>query len=133
MGFAKIRGQLRSRVGRRVCFGAPKDVAAKSGGAALGVVMDEAWADKRINIASPHQQPCKKGRHCWGDYSFCSQLIEWDEPTEDGLHSIRLAYYRRRCGEDWWEFAGQDDCDFKMRNDATSPGDHIEAHRLVQC
>jgi len=39
----------------------------------------------------------------WGDYSFCSQLIKWDS----GEYSIRLAYYRRRIGEDWWEFASQ--------------------------
>lgn len=39
----------------------------------------------------------------WGDYSFCSQLIEWDT----GERSVRLAYYRRRAGEDHWEFASQ--------------------------
>ncbi len=39
----------------------------------------------------------------WGDYSFCAQLIQWD----NGEHGIRLAYYRRRVGEDWWEFASQ--------------------------
>jgi hypothetical protein len=41
--------------------------------------------------------------HDWGDYSFASQLIRWDS----GEHSIRLAYYRRRTGENHWEFASQ--------------------------
>jgi hypothetical protein len=41
--------------------------------------------------------------HDWGDYSFASQLIRWD----NGTHTIRLAYYRRRTGEDHWEFASQ--------------------------
>lgn len=107
MGFAKIKGNLSTRIGRRVRFGAPKDVAAKNGGAALGTIIDEVWADKRINSLPPHRHPCKRGSYCWGDYSFCSQLIQWDEPSEDGEISIRLAYFRRRCGENCWEFAGQ--------------------------
>lgn len=105
MGFARIKGELPSRIGRPVRFGAPQDVKKKQGGAAFGVVEDEVWADEAINRSRPHASNCR--RHCWGDYSFCSQLIRWNEPSEDGQYSIRLAYYRRRCGENWWEFAGQ--------------------------
>jgi hypothetical protein len=47
--------------------------------------------------------PCKYASECWGDYSFCGQLIKWNDNT----HSIRLAYYRRRCGDDCWEYASQ--------------------------
>lgn len=105
MSFAKIKGELTSRKGQTVRFGAPQDVHKKQGSAAHGKIIDEVWADERINRSQPHKQSCRK--HCWGDYSFCSQLIKWNNPTEDGEHSIRLAYYRRRCGEDWWEFASQ--------------------------
>src|SRR5437763_15197610 len=115
MGFAKIKGNLTSRQGRRVKFGAPQDVQAKEGGAARGTVVDDVWADETLNSSPMHKNPCDRGIHCWGDYSFFSQLIEWDEPSTDGKHSIRLGYWRRRCGEDHWEFAGQmtvtSDCD----------------------
>lgn len=105
MGFAKTPGELTTRIGKRVRFGAPRDVLEKQGGAAQGVIVDEVWVDEAINRSRPHPQSCRV--HCWGDYSFCAQLIKWDEPSEDGSHSIRLAYYRRRCGEDWWEYASQ--------------------------
>jgi hypothetical protein len=107
MGFAKIKGNLSSRVNRPVRFSAPQDVEAKKGKPVHGAIEDEVWANESINNSPVHRQPCKRGSHCWGDYSFCSQLIRWNEPSEDGLYSIRLAYYRRRCGEDYWEFAGQ--------------------------
>ena len=100
MGFAKIKGQLTPRIGCRVRFGAPKDVEAKGGRASYGEVGDEVWADPEINV-SPPRNP--KTAHDWGDYSFCAQLIKWDEEN----YSIRLAYYRRRAGEDFWEFASQ--------------------------
>jgi len=73
----------------------------KGGIAGQGVILDEVWAYPEINESTPHSQPCDQ--HCWGDYSFCSQLIRWN----DDSHSIRLAYYRRRCGEDFWEYASQ--------------------------
>jgi len=103
MGFAKIQGNLTSRKRCRVRFGAPKDVSERGGKAAFGTIIDEVWADPEINMAPPHTQPCDKGAECWGDYSFSSQLIEWD----DGWHSIRLGYHRRRCGENCWEYAAQ--------------------------
>jgi hypothetical protein len=100
MGFARIRGKLTSRIGTRVRFGAPRDVAAIGGAAGLGTVVDEVWAVPEINDAPsrPAGDP-----NDWGDYSFCAQLIKW----ESGEHSIRLAYYRRRAGEDHWEYASQ--------------------------
>jgi len=100
MEFAKINVELTSRIGRRVRYGRPKDVQQAGGKAASGTIIDEVWADPEIN-----KKPSRPGRDSndWGDYSFCSQLIKWD----DGWYSIRLAYYRRRCGEDRWRFASQ--------------------------
>jgi len=101
MSFAKIHGHLTSRIGRPVNFGPPQDVLQKGGSGGAGTIIDEVWADQAINTAPVHEQLC--GNWCWGDYSFCSQMIEWD----DGRRMIRLAYYRRRCGEDFWTFASQ--------------------------
>jgi hypothetical protein len=103
MGAAKIRGKLTSRIGRPTHFGAPRDVKQKGGKEGYGRIIDEVWTDETLNDSEPHQRPCHWGAECWGDYSFCSQLIEW----VDGTRSIRLAYYRRRCGEDHWEYASQ--------------------------
>ncbi len=100
MGFAKIKGHLTSRIGCRVRFGAPKDVEVKGGSAGYGVIVDEVWADPEINLSSP-RVPEHNGD--WGDYSFCAQLIKWDGEE----YTIRLAYYRRRASEDFWEFASQ--------------------------
>lgn len=100
MGFAKIKGKLTSRKGNRVRFGAPKDVQRGGGGALCGTIEDEVWADENINT-SPAR--AATGAHDWGDYSFFAQRIKCD----DGRYLIRLGYYRRRAGEDWWEFAGQ--------------------------
>lgn len=100
MGFAKIRGNLTSRIGCRVRFGAPRDVDARGGPSTHGEIVDEVWAEPSINT-SPAR--ALDHDHDWGDYSFVSQLIRWD----DGRHTIRLAYYRRRAGEDYWEYASQ--------------------------
>jgi hypothetical protein len=102
MGLAKIKGSLTSRIGSPVRYGAPKDVHDKGGKARYGIIVDEIWANPNIN-ESPPRKPSHP--HDWGDYSFCAQLIKWDGEDED--HAIRLAYYRRHFGEDWWEFAGQ--------------------------
>jgi len=103
MGWARIKGNLTSRIGCQVSFGAPKDVLEKGHGGISGEIIDEVWAYPDENTKPPHEKPCRIGDGCWGDYSFCSQLIRW--PT--GEHAIRLAYYRRRCGEDHWEYASQ--------------------------
>jgi hypothetical protein len=100
MGWAKIRGQLPSRIGQRVRFGAPQDVQRAGGEHGTGVIVDEVWADAEINT-SPSRP--SKGTGDWGDYSFFAQRIKW----HGGGHLIRLGYYRRRAGEDFWEFAGQ--------------------------
>jgi hypothetical protein len=83
MGFARIKGQLTSRIGRSVRFGPPQDVRTKGGAALQGTIVDEVWADPEINYAPPHKQPCDT--HCWGDYSFCSQLIKWSDGTHTYL------------------------------------------------
>ena len=100
MSFAKIKGNLTSRIGRQVGFGAPKDVGAKGGTPISGIIVDEVWATPEINT-SPAKKP--ENKDDWGDYSLCAQLIKWGENN----HSIRLAYYRRRAGEDHWEYAAQ--------------------------
>jgi len=100
MSFAKIKGELTSRIGRPVRFGAPQDVETKGGEAGYGVIVDEVWADPEVNSSSPR---VSEHPGDWGDYSFCAQLIKWGE----GEFSIRLAYYRRRAGEDYWTFASQ--------------------------
>jgi hypothetical protein len=96
---------LTSRIGRRVRYGVPGDVRAKGGAGPCGWVVDEVWAEPRINRSNPHTRRCEYGRHCWGDYSLCAQLIEWDAAWDPP--QIRLAYYRRRCGENHWTFASQ--------------------------
>src|SRR5205823_13890989 len=103
MGFARIKGNLETRKGRRVRFGAPKDVRERGGSAFFGTIIDDVFSHPEINSASPHSQPCPKGIECRGDYSFSSQLIKWD----NGKYAIRLGYHRRRCGEDYWEYAAQ--------------------------
>ncbi len=100
MGFAKIKGELTSRIGRRVRFGAPGDVRQSGGKPGYGTIIDEVWVDPELNKQPPRS---RSNDGDWGDYSFCSQLIKWN----DGGYSIRLAYYRRRPGEDWWEYASQ--------------------------
>jgi hypothetical protein len=62
MSFAKPKGELTSRIGRAASFGAPKDAHAKGGEPSL------------------NKQPPKKGAPAddWGDYSFCAQLIKWN-------------------------------------------------------
>lgn len=100
VGFAKIHGALTSRIDQHVRFGAPKDVSKRGGEAQHGVIVDEVWADPTINVSPPRK---RHHDHDWGDYSFFAQLIRWDH----GRYQIRLGYYRRRAGENWWEFAGQ--------------------------
>ena len=103
MGFARIHGALTTRVGRRVRFGAPGDVRNRGGQAYQGTIIAEVWAEPEVNTSPPHTQPCERSPMCWGDYSFSSQLIRWD----DGWHSIRIGYHRWRCGENCWEYAAQ--------------------------
>jgi hypothetical protein len=101
MGFAQIRGELTTRVGRPVRYGAPLDVHGKGGSHIEGKVLAEVWAEPELNKKPPHTMPCDE--HCWGDYSFCSQLLQMN----DGRRQLRIAYYRRRCGENHWEYASQ--------------------------
>jgi len=100
MGFSKIYGELSSRIGRPVRFGTPRDVHQAGGKAGHGSILDEVWADPELN-KTPSRP--RRDEYDWGDYSFCSQLIKWSHDE----YSIRLAYYRRRPAEDWWEFASQ--------------------------
>jgi hypothetical protein len=100
MGWAKIKGKLTSRVGRSVNFGPPADVKKAGGGSNTGTIIDEVWVDEKLNASPRNRNTASQN---WGDYSFCAQLIEWDY----GERGIRLAYYRRRAGEDWWELGSQ--------------------------
>ena len=100
MSFAKIKGNLTSRIGRPVNFKTPKYVRARGGTPISGTIVDEVRATPEINTSPARKL---KNNDDWGDYSFCAQLIKWGENN----HSIRLAYWRRRAGEDWWEFAAQ--------------------------
>lgn len=100
MGFAKIMGNLRSRIGQRTGFKAPGDTAKAGGGGFGGVIIDEIWENPEVLTKPP-----RKGNPAedWGDYAFGSQLIKCD----DGSFMIRLIYYRRRINEDCWEYASQ--------------------------
>lgn len=101
-------GELTTRIGQLVTFAPQEDINDKGGQGWRGRIIDEAWATPDLNKRPPHKNPCPNGKFCEGDYSFCGQLIEWDDtkgtPYKRG---IRLAYYRRRCGEDVWRFASQ--------------------------
>jgi hypothetical protein len=103
MSFAKHRpGPLTSRIGRIVTFSSPKDVAKRGGARRTGTIVDEVWANEAVNRRDPRKLTKKDD---WGDYSFCAQLIEWDDDPD--VRSIRLGYFRRRAGEQHWEFAAQ--------------------------
>jgi hypothetical protein len=77
-----------------------------------GKIVDEVWVDPWLDETPVHPPGCTGipdgDGQCWGDYAFCAQLIEWDY----GKRSIRLAYYRRRCGELNWQYASQMTVDF---------------------
>jgi len=83
-----------------VTFGPPGDVKAAGGTSGAGKITGEVWVDEQLNISPARQGSAKDD---WGDYSFCAQFIDWG----DGKLGIRLAYYRRRVGEDYWELASQ--------------------------
>lgn len=89
----------KTRVKARVHFGAPGDVKKRGGGGMSGTIEDEVWVLQRART--------RRGRAArragWGQYCFFSQLIKWDS----GKRSVRLGYYRKRAGEDHWEFGSQ--------------------------
>lgn len=100
--------ELTSRKGQLVTFGPQVDIKEKGGAGWTGKIIDEVWATPDLNKSLPHTHPCPNGPLCEGDYSFCGQLIEWDDTKGTPFKTnIRLAYYRRRCGEDFWEFGSQ--------------------------
>lgn len=106
MSYAKIKGPLKTRIGREVIFGRPKDVRRRIGeGCKTGQIVGEVWENRKINLAKPHRP--RHYKNCWGDYSFCAQLIEWCDKDSPPKYQVRLGYYRRRCGENSWELAGQ--------------------------
>jgi hypothetical protein len=92
--------RLESKIGKQVRFRPPQDARQRGAQDRIGKIIEEVWANEsqRNALKHTHNDP-----DCWGDYAFCSQLIEWN----DGGYSIRLAYYRQRCGQDHWEFASQ--------------------------
>lgn len=95
-----IKGKLTSRIGTSVTFSPPETLKDKGGKHYCGKVIDEVWADEEVNSSEPRKP---RSEDDWGDYSFCAQLIEF----QDGERMIRLAYYRRPPGEDYWRFASQ--------------------------
>jgi hypothetical protein len=78
--------KLRSHIGNKVTFTPPVTAQRRGARSQVGRIVDEVWAleSQRDPPAHVHDDP-----NCWGNYAFCSQLIEW----EMGGHSIRLAYY----------------------------------------
>ena len=96
----QVAGHLSSRIGRRVNYTPPKDVSEAGGHGYSGTIIDEVWADPNLNTKPPKRRESPED---WGDYSFCAQLIQWD----NGEHSIRLAYYRRSAGQNRWRFGAQ--------------------------
>jgi hypothetical protein len=93
--------KLESHIGRKAEFQPP--ASAQKHGAkkkVVGKIVDEVWADEaqRDPPVHDHDDP-----DCWGDYAFCSQLIEW----VGGGYSIRLAYYHLPCKGRHWQFASQ--------------------------
>lgn len=92
--------QLRGHVGDKVVYKPPLSAQRQGAPKRVGKIIDEVWAieAQRDPPIHTHNEP-----HCWGDYAFCSQLIEW----QAGGHSIRLTYYRRPCGKETWQYAGQ--------------------------
>ncbi|MGA9602537.1 MAG: hypothetical protein WBQ82_00315 [Methyloceanibacter sp.] len=73
----------------------------------VGKIIDEMWAIESQRDPPPHTHD---DPDCWGDYAFCSQLIEW----QDGGHSIRLAYYHLPCKGTHWRFASQTTVETKL-------------------
>jgi len=97
---------MESKIGKPVKYKPPRDMGRRKKKAKTGIIIDELWTDPKIDKRRIHTAQCRQRRTpigCWGDYAFCAQLIRWDH----GEHSIRLAYYRRRCTEDNWEYASQ--------------------------
>ena len=90
----------KTMVGERVHFRAPGDVKKKGGRGTSGTIKDEVWVLDKGRTA---EEPATTPRFSWGQYCFFSQLIKWDS----GKRSIRLGYYRKRAGEDHWEFGSQ--------------------------
>jgi hypothetical protein len=92
--------RLRDHIGDKVTYRPPLSAQKQGAPNRIGDIIDEVWAidSQRDPPKHEHNDP-----HCWGDYAFCSQLIEWQE----GGHSIRLTYYRLPGGGDRWQYAGQ--------------------------
>jgi hypothetical protein len=92
--------KLRDHVGDKVVYRPPLSAQRLGAQKVVGRIIKEVWAieAQRDPPKHTHSEP-----HCWGDYAFCSQLIEW----QAGGHSIRLTYYRRPCGKENWQYAGQ--------------------------
>lgn len=92
--------KLESNIGKKVTFKAPPTLRSQGALPHVGKIVDEVWADEAQRDPPPHDHV---DPHCWGNYAFCSQLIEW----ENGGYTIRLAYYRLPCRGSRWYFASQ--------------------------
>lgn len=98
--FKHTDSQPNSMIGSKVRYGAPGDVKNRGGAPVEGVIRDEVWELEKGGAPEARHLP---EHHGWGEYYFFSQLIEWD----NGHHSIRVGYYRRRRGEPNWTFGSQ--------------------------
>ena len=87
-------------IGETVRYGAPGDVKGRGGSPVEGKIIDEVWELEKGGAPEARHLP---DEHHWGEYCFFSQLIAWN----NGHHSIRIGYYRRRRGEPNWTFGSQ--------------------------
>lgn len=98
--FKHTGSQPNSMIGSRVRYRAPGDVKSRGGAPVGGVILDEVWELEKEGAPEARHLP---EHHGWGEYCFFSQLIKWD----NGHHSVRIGYYRRRRGEPNWTFGSQ--------------------------
>jgi hypothetical protein len=86
--------RLRDHIGDKVTYRPPLSAQKQGALNRIGEIIDEVWAidSQRDPPKHEHNDP-----HGWGDYEFCSQLIEWQE----GGHSRRGIFSscgRNSCG-----------------------------------
>ena len=96
--------KLKSHIGQKVQYGPPAST--RRGANLVGEIVDEVWAIEAQRDPPEHDHD---DLNCWGDYAFCSQLIQW----QNGGYSIRLAYYHLPCKGPVWKFASQTTVDTK--------------------
>lgn len=95
---------LKSQVGKRVKFDPPRGK--PDGASRKGKVRAEVWEHPLSHYNNiPVHTNC--GHECWGDYAYCSQLLEWEQPGRKPYFSIRLGYCHRLCKKASWPLRSQ--------------------------